>query len=908
MRLAVGTRLGAYEILAAIGAGGMGEVYQARDTTLGRDVAIKIVLQGLAADPESLGRLQREAQALAALNHPHIATLHGFEERSGQHFLVMEFVAGRTLAEIIDGRSLPVPEALKIARQITEALEAAHEHGIVHRDLKPANIKITPDDRVKVLDFGLAKALGTDRGTSSGDAMNSPTFTARATEIGIILGTAGYMAPEQARGRPLDRRADVWAFGVVLFEMLTGRRAFQGDTVTDVLASVVKDAPPTEALPPDTPVAIRRLLRRCLEKDRARRLDSMAGARLEIDDALGTVPDAEVQAAPTVPVTRRRTPAVALVLAGALLGAALAGASVWMATRPAPPSVSKLSITSPAVPISLETNHPDLVLTPDGSRVVYWNEVKNDRHFVVRSLDTFDGRVLTNLGPNPRGPFLSPEGTWLGFYYGATSGVGASIGKVPIDGGAPIKIADVDANLRGASWGADGTIVFATIRPTTGLQRVPAAGGTPEVLTTPATADNERDHRWPFLLPDGRHVLFEIARAGGPDVSDIGLLSLDTRKWSVLIRGGTFPRYVKTGHILYGSAGALRAIAFDLDTLTTRGDPVQIVNGLVIKESGAADFSTSDNGTLVYVPGRSTTMATSLAWVDRTGKVVPMAVEPRQYRSVTLSPDGRQAAFSIEEQGNAAIWIYDFARESLTRITPDTGFVSMWPLWSPDGREIAFWAASLSGSNDGGVFRTAASGTGAPRRLTRSTLRQLPTSWTPDGKGIVLETVAGAGTDIELLTLAPEPKIAPLIVAPGFDQSAVVSPDGKWLAYNSDASGRDEVFLRPFPNADADRVPVSTTGGGGPFWSKTGKELYYSDLEGNLQLVALSLDPGGRAVVSRPKKVIDAVASAAPRGFRMAPDGQRFLFISLPGTDPLNEIRVVLNWRDEMKADLTGRR
>ncbi|HYN05929.1 MAG TPA: protein kinase [Vicinamibacterales bacterium] len=904
MTLAPGTRLGSYEILAAIGSGGMGEVYRARDTKLGREIAIKVVLQSLAADRDSISRLQREAQALAALNHPHIATLHGLEEDAGRHFLVMELVSGETLADRIGRGPVALPETLAVCRQIAEALEAAHERGIVHRDLKPANVKITPDEQVKVLDFGLAKALAPDSVSGTADAMNSPTLTARATQMGMVLGTAGYMAPEQAKGKPIDRRADVWAFGVVLYEMLTGRRAFDGEDVTEILASVIKDAPKFDSLPPDTPPSIRRLLRRCLEKDRTHRLDSMAGARLEIDDALRPAPD-EVGTSQTAAKPQRPRAVMAVIgVVGVIAGAVLAGVPLWLTTRSAPPALSKFSITSPASePLRLETNHPDLVITPDGSRVVYWNTVKGEGRFVVRPVDRFEGASLTNLGLGPRGPFLSPSGGWIGFYYGPPGGVGAGLAKVPIGGGAPIKIADVDSNLRGATWGPDEWIIFATIRQATGLSRVRASGGTPEVLTKPSSADNEVDHRWPSLLPDGRHVLFEIARPGGVGSSDIGLLSRDTGKWTVLIKGGTAPRYVKTGHIVYGSAGALRAIGFDLASLSVQGDPVQVVDGVVIKESGAVDFSVSDDGTLVYVLGGTTRLSANLAWIDRAGKVSPIAAEARNYRNASLPPNRRQAAVTIEEQGGFAIWLYDFARESLTRLTPPNMPVgSMLPVWSPDGRDIAFWSPGAPGGEGGGVFRMAASGIGAVERLTQSSVSQAPTDWTPDGTRLLLTAEVGGGTDVFLVKVGATPNATPLLTGPSFEQGASVSPDGKWLVYTTDASGRSDVFIRPFPNVNDDRIPISTADGFAPFWSRTGREVFYVDIADNL--LAVDITPSaGRLAVGKPRRVFGPVELAVPRVFRITEDGQRFLIIQRPTAgDTAQEIRVVVNWLEELKT------
>ena len=601
MALAVGTRLGPYEIQSALGAGGMGEVYRARDTKLGRDVALKVVAESFTHDPERVARFQREAQLLASLNHPHIATIYGLEEAhpstrsagSGQealHFLAMELVEGATLAERLKAGPIPVAEALAMARQVADALQAAHEKGIIHRDLKPANIALTAEGQVKVLDFGLAKALE----ASPGDASASPTLSLAATQAGVILGTAAYMAPEQARGKPVDKRSDVWAFGCVLYEMLTGTRAFEGEDISDTLANMLKIDPDWQALPSDVPTQIMTLLRGCLEKDRRKRVADIAVALFVLDE-VGRVPQlvrrslgedgsgpaegaessgqdpaqvhAEVDAA--VSTTRREMARsmrrrVAFVgAAAACVTGAIAGAGVWWSMRPAPPRVVRTEVTTAsAVALSLQGADRDIAITPDGSRVVY----RGTNQLLVRALDQLEPDVLSGLSA-PRGVFISPDGQWVGFNDGGT------LKKVAITGGPPVTITPVDGpNPRGATWGPDGTIVFATNAPPTGLQRVSAAGGDPMVLTKPDRERGELDHVWPEFLPGGEAVLFTVtAVGGGLDNAQIAVLDLRTGTSKVLIRGGSHAHYVPTGHLVYGVAGTLRAVAFDLGRLEWPG-------------------------------------------------------------------------------------------------------------------------------------------------------------------------------------------------------------------------------------------------------------------------------------------------------------------------------------------------
>jgi eukaryotic-like serine/threonine-protein kinase len=895
--LATGTRLGPYEVLGALGAGGMGEVYRARDTRLDRDVAIKILPQAFAADADRLARFEREAKTLASLNHPHIAQIHGIEDTAAGQALVMELVEGEDLSARIGRGALPLGDAIAVARQIAEALEAAHERGVIHRDLKPANVKLREDGMVKVLDFGLAKALDPSTG-SNPDLMNSPTITSPATQLGMILGTAAYMAPEQAKGRAVDRRADVWAFGVVLYEMLTGRRAFDGADISEVLASVLKDTPSHDALPPGTPAAIRRLLRRCLEKNPAKRLDSMAAARLDLDEALDA---SEASGEPAGRAGGMSIARVAVIALAAAAAASLAGgAAVWRLTTPPPGPVQRLSIAPPKGGVlHLETNHQDVAITPDGSQVIYWNRTASGvNYFQIRPLAQFEGSIL-DAEPRARGMFLSPDGAWIGFQGGAPSGEGAALMKVAIGGGTPALVARLDANLRGASWGADDTILFATARTATGLHRVKAAGGTPEMLTTADGRNGEIDHLWPHLLPGGTHALFVIRRLNGP--SDIGLLDLEARTWRVLVAGGTMPRYAPTGHIVYATGGMLNAIRFDLKTLATRGEPVRMVDGVVTKDSGAADFDISTTGTLVYMPGSVAAPRFGLTWIDRAGTRAPLAVEERQYRELRISPDGRRVAATIEETGTS-LWVIDLERQTVSRLTP-AGENGSSPVWSPDNRWLVYQRTPEGGDAGPGLFRIAASGTTAPEPLTAppAGVRHTPTHWSADGRDIFFVETADRRVDVMRLTLESG-TVTPVLSGPEGAGGGQLSPDGRWLAYVSQATGRFEVYIRPYPNVDDDRVQVTSSGARAPSWTSTGTELIVLDPDGDPLSIPVSA-PGGRLTLGKPSRIVAIEETGRDGTLAIAPDGTRFLIRVRPDEASVgNEYRVVLNWFNELKA------
>jgi eukaryotic-like serine/threonine-protein kinase len=849
-----GTRLGPYEIIAPLGAGGMGEVFRARDMTLNRDVAIKVLPDSFATDAERLARFTREAQTLASLNHPNIAHIHGLEESGGVRALVMELVEGEDLSERIARGAIPLDEALPIARQIAEALEAAHEQGIIHRDLKPANIKVRSDGTVKVLDFGLAKAMEPGSGASGATVTMSP-FSIHGTQAGMILGTAAYMAPEQAAGKAVDKRSDLWSFGVVLLEMLTGQQVFHGETVSHVLAAVLKDEPDWSALPAQTPASIRTLLRRCLEKDRKRRLPDAASARLEIDDApLVARGNGNGVSVPLADAGWRRV--LPWVVAGAFALVALVAWVPWRSTVPA--HVVRTTITtSGATAVTIRGTDRDLALSPDGTHVAYIGN--NGTQLLVRALDTLEPVVVASsslLG----GPFFSSDSEWVGFFDNT------QLQKVAITGGPAITLARVDGIPRGATWAHDNTIIFAINNRATGLQRISAAGGTPEVLTRLEPDQGEGDHVWPELLPDERGVLFTItARTGRLDAAQVVVRDFSTGMQTVLLRGGSHAQYVSSGHLVYVAAGGLRAIAFDLDRRATGGTTMPVLPRLATTAFGAGDFSVATNGTLVYVdaPGSLGANLRTLVWVDRAGKEEPLGARPGTYLQPRLSSDGRRVALVTTDQAND-LWIWDIERRTLTPLTLDPG-EDQHPAWTPNDRRIIF------SSDRGGRFNLwwqAADGTGSAEQLAPSSTNQFASGITPDDGAVVFFGQSPTmGRDVLQLALDGSRVVKPLLHTSADEREAVVSPDGRWLAYESNEAGSNEIFVRPFPNVEGGHWRVSTAGGTRPLWARSGKELFYLAADGPLLRVSAEAK-GGIWKNSRPIETVQRRYYVGPNSGR----------------------------------------
>ena len=894
----IGTKLAHYEITSHLGSGGMGEVYQATDAKLGRSVAIKLLPEAFSHDNERVARFEREARVLASLNHPNIAAIHGLEESAGRKFLVMELVSGETLAERIKRSRIPIDESLGIAQQIAEALEAAHEKGIIHRDLKPANVKITPDGKVKVLDFGLAKAFAAEG--PNAHLSNSPTVSMAATNAGIILGTAAYMSPEQARGKPVDKRTDIWGFGCVLYELLTGKQAFRGEDVTEILASIVKSEPDWMALPGDTPPAVGALLRRCLRKDAQQRPKDAGDISIEIVDARAAA--SSVTQTAVVQVAASAPPRWRWALVAGVAGALLAGFAVWNfrpTTVTAPKPIERLTIAL-GRDSELDNNaFAVLALSPDGGHLAYVaSENSSTSMLHLRSMDALEARPIPGT-EGAQSPFFSPDGQWIGFFSGN------SLKKVSITGGAVLTLYQGPLNPRGGAWSPDDTIVFSPL-PNETLWRISAAGGQPERFTAQQSPGS---HRWPQFLPDGKTVLFTAEGTfSGPDDANIAIQRLDSSESKVLIRGGTYARYVptgasaglKTGHLVYYHAGTIMAVSFDPYRLELRGAPAPIQQGVMssVGNIGAAQFSFSDRGTLVYVPGGPQLGHFTMVWVDRNGREESLPALSRVDSNVRLSPDGRRAALTLEND----IWIYDLSRGTESRLTFED--INTGPQWTPDGKRIAFRRGR--GSSESNIYWKLADGTGPEERLTTSQNPQLAASFTPDGKTLMYSEIdPKTKYDLWVLPLEGQRKPQVYLQTPFNEGTGRISPDGRWVAYLSDESGRYEIYVRPFPNANGGKWQISTDGGQEISWAPNGKELFYRTGSRRQRMMVVDVQTQPSFVASTPRLLFEApYYSRGTTGadYWVSPDGKRFLMIKTPEQkETSTQINVVLNWFEELK-------
>jgi serine/threonine-protein kinase len=891
MALSPGTRLGGYEIVTLIGQGGMGEVYRAKDTKLGRDVALKILPGSFATDPERVARFRREAQVLASLNHPHIAQIHGLEDASGTHFLVLELVEGESLDKRIARGRIPVDEVLDLAKEIAEALEAAHDKGIIHRDLKPPNIALTQDGQAKVLDFGLAKAI--EAPATGSDVSISPTITSPAmmTGVGVILGTAAYMSPEQAKGRVADKRSDIWAFGCVLYEMLTGHRAFEGEDVSDTLANVLKTDPDWTRLPSDLPSSVRPLLKGCLQKSRSARI-------ADFSTPLFVIREPSADLSPSERTVSRRT---ALVVAATVAVAGITGAiamRAWIGpARAVPPPITRLTIPlGPRSQFSTTGRHI-LALSPDGTRLVY---AANGQLYLrpLKELEatpirgTIGGAVAEPgalTGAAGRNPFFSPDGKWVGFWQDG------QLKRVLADGGTPVPIC-VAENPFGAMWAIDNTIVYG--EGPLGIYRVSADGGQPAlVVSNPGGVAHG-----PQLLPGGRAVLFTLRGATDEwDESQIVVQSLDTGQRQVLLRGAD-ARYLETGHLVYVANGTLFAVPFDAASLRVLGGPVSLVEHVAQSpaQTGAAHFATSQTGLLAYVAGsfRNALPPQTLVWLDRQGHETPITAPVRAYAYPRVSPDGNRIAVQVDSEN---IWLWDVKRETLSPLTSGRSR-DLYPLWTRLGDRLAYRSTS-------GLLWRAVDGSGSSEELAApSGGSQLPNSFTTDGRLIL---IGGDGNRLEILTLTPPRRIDKLPVASaGFaTRNGEVSPDGKMLAYETNDSGRMQVVVRPFPNVEGGRQQISNVGGAAPVWSRDSRELFYVGPAGGIMRVQVMDE--STLTFGTPTKLVDGpytwslvVVGSAGRTYDV--HGDRFLVMKpapsaqRPGAP--DSIVVVQNWFEELKA------
>lgn len=911
MPLAPGHKLGPYEIISPLGAGGMGEVYRARDSKLKREVAIKVLPEDVASNPERLARFQREAEVLASLNHPHIAHVYGFENppdhlrqgfggQEGGHLLVMELVEGEDLAERIARGPIPLDEALPLARQIAEALEAAHDAGIVHRDLKPANVKVRPDGTVKVLDFGLAKAF--EQGSGSGDQgsghlANSPTMTSpamtrlrqgyggQATQPGIILGTAAYMSPEQAKGKPVDKRADIWAFGCVLYEMLTGKRAFKGDDVTEIITSVMRDTPDWQALPFETPSDLRTLLRRCIEKDPRKRAPHMAIARMEIDDAMAST--GELVHGPTDdrPLVNTRTMAAVAIVAGSI--ALIVGWALGRSAAPAPPPAAAIRFQFDG-PLSVQFNQRVIAflrVAPDGKRVAYIGYPRGRPASIwVHSFSDGTAREYENT-TGVATFFWSPDSRYIAFH------APGQLNRLDVTSGTVQQLAATNSAGFG-TWAADGTILFGTDR----IMRVSASGGQPEPVTTIDGKKGDLRHVRPSFLPDGRHFVFTAINTDGSK-STLHLGELGSTTTRILDTIPSSADYVNPGYLVFARDGKLMARPFDAAAGQWTGEAIVVADSVRQQTLGAAAFSASPGGVIAYDSSSLFGGDLELEWVARDGRPAGIFGQLTGAHTIALAAD--ETSVALETSGGAsgnAVWIHDGARGTRTRLTFDKS-AQGHPVWSPEGRRLVFFDGQpgsmtrllikvVNGTRDAEPLL-------GPNDQTPTTKQ--PTDWSRDGRYIVYEELSGdRGFELKYVDLNGDRKPAVAISTPFSERLGQLSPDGKLIAYEANESGEPQIYVAPFPDASM-RWTISNRGGVKPRWSYNGRELVFVDLDGTLQSVAINLSGGFRAGVPTPLFALNGIDTDG-YNYAISRDGTRFLVMRPSQKGPQPRINVIMNW------------
>jgi serine/threonine-protein kinase len=867
--------IGHYRIASKLGEGGMGAVYRATDTRLNRDVAIKVLPPAFAEDSARMQRFEREAQVLASLNHPNIAAIYGIEQGA----IVMELVEGADLAG-----PLPVDTVIDYAKQIAAGLEAAHERGIIHRDLKPANIKVTHDGVVKILDFGLAKA--SEASSAPGSNTQSPTMSLAMTQAGMILGTAAYMSPEQAKGKPVDRRADIWAFGVILFELLTGRSLYGAqETVTETLAAVVLKDPDYSALPTDTPPRLKRLIERCMRKDPKLRLRDIGEARILLD---------EPEPPPTPPVSSIVPPAAPRKTGWAVAGifgviALVAGAGWWRASRA--PDLPMIRVSADLGPDAVATNRVTAAISPDGTRIVFHVRSNGTTVLATRLMHQAQATLLAGT-EGARDPFFKPDGQWIGFFGGG------KLRKISVQGGAAVDLCDVGGGDRGGSWGDDGTIV-ATL-DVSHLFRIPEAGGTPQMVPLKTKSDRAISYRGAQVLPGSETVIATAGSVGSFDSADIVAVSLKTGDVKVVVHGGYWGRYLPSGHLTYIHQGTLFAVPFDVKRLEAHGTPVPVQQEIASNiTNGGGNVEFSDNGTMVYLSGKSSGVVRTIAWMDAAGKKTSLLTPQGGTNTPRLSPDGKRLAFSL----NGNISILDPQRDAIVKITFDNNSNS--PVWTPDGKHIAY-------SGDGGIWWTRADGSAQPVRIVE---KGTPWSFSPDGHRLAITQDGGSsGLDISTLPIdttdpdhpkAGQPEL--FLQTPYGKTAPAFSPDGRWIAYMSSESGVGQIYVRPFPpKASGGKWQVSTAPGTFPMWSRTSKELFYETFDSRIW-VADYTAAGETFSPGKPRLWCDTpiIFTGTFPNLDLAPDGQRF--VVFPASDEAGEgkanvhVMFLFHFFDELK-------
>ena len=881
--------MGPYEVISPLGAGGMGEVWKAKDTRLGREVAIKVLPAGVASDSERLKRFEKEARSASALNHPNIVTIYDIGESGGTSFIAMEMVDGQTLRKMLVDGALPTKRLLAIAAQMADGLAKAHWASIVHRDLKPENVMVTKDGYVKILDFGLAKLIQPD--APEGQETHAPTVSA-GTEPGIVMGTVGYMSPEQALGKALDFRSDQFSFGSILYEMATGKQAFARGNAPETLAAIIREEPePLSSAGPSTPVPLRWAVERCLAKDPEERYASTRDLARDLARDIAHVRDQTSEA------TGMAASAVGLSTAGrrgrewmrlataALLGG-LAVAAVWRFTRSErPPRVTlqRLTLTLPlSAAVEVASLEPSLALSPDGSRLVYVAESGGGRQLFLRTLDQPVPAPMAGT-EGGRCPFFSPDGQWVGFF------AGGKLKKVPLAGGGPITLCDADG--AGASWGDNDMIVFES---GAGLASISAAGGTRRSLTVPDPKKGETYLNKPAILPGSKAVLFAVWTGGTMGEQSIAVQSFATGERRVLSVKGACPRYAPTGHLVFvRDDESLMAAPFDLSRLEVTGPPVPVAEGVLLYQpNGAAQYTFSSNGSLVYFSSGAVPSEETMVWVDRRGKVEQVTPARHDFEMPRISPDGQSIAVGFDGE----VWIYEIARGTFSRVTFRGGFM---PIWTPDGRRLAFMSTSAGPINQ---FWVPADGSGPSERLLTSEHAQFPESFTPDGWNLAFMDIdAETRNDLWVLPLQGERKAKPIVRTPFEERGAAFSPDGRWVAYSSNESGAWQVRVQPYA-APGGKAQVSTDGGTEAVWARDGRELFYRN--GNKMMV-VAVEAGNSFVAGKPRLLFEGRYAMGPvpgfTNYDVSRDGQRFLMIKSEQAAAPTQLNVVLNWFEDVK-------
>jgi eukaryotic-like serine/threonine-protein kinase len=890
MSLQIGQQLGSYEITALLGKGGMGEVYRAHDSKLGREVAIKVLPDIFASDGDRLARFEREAHLLASLNHSNIAAIYDLAESNGTRFLVLELVLGETLAATIERGPAPIDEAIAICRQIAEGLEAAHEKGIIHRDLKPANVKITPHGKVKILDFGLGKLMEDERPIST--LSQSPTLTGRGTAEGIILGTAAYMSPEQARGKEVDKRADIWSFGCVMFELFTRKQTFGGETVTDLFASILKGEPDWNALPASTPQSLRALLLQCLQKDPRRRLRDIGDARIALEDA-ATRPESAglAEAAVARPVRSSIWIAAAVILLVVTLGLAL----VLAFRSPSKPDMVQFIVYPPEKGMFTSGGSGRLAgftlpsVSPDGRHLAYTASMASGEVFLwVRSIAAAaPERVNGTQGAIL--PFWSPDSRTVAFFSGR------KLKKVDVAGGPPQDVCDVPGGGRAGTWSRDGEILISTGVGT--IARVSPASG--EIVQVNLLSAGQTIVRFPSFLPDGRHFLY--AASGAPEVAGTFVGTLDTRDSKRLLNADTGAVYSPSGDLLFVRQNVLFRQPFDTATLELTGDPVPVAEQVLSDVSGLGAFSVSETGVLAYQTSvRDQDL--QLVWVDRSGKLIGPVASPGTYRGLDLSPDGKRVAVHRHDGNGGDIWIFDSTGGPMQRVTFDASLENSSPVWSPDGSRLAF-ASRRNGKS--GLYQTFLNG-GREALLFESDVNSVPMAWSPDDKSILFWVT---GSDVWILPLGGDKKPFSMLGSPALEAFPQISQDGKWVAYASDRTGEFEIYVQLFPSGGAMRQ-LSVNGGHLPRWRRDGKELFYTSPSG--ALVSVKVNATGSSLnyeapeVLFNSRVVGLQHRSPAHPYAVSPDGQRFLIprpaAALIGEETSSLVTVTVNWASSVKV------